>query len=286
MERLQNHANIWLYITEYERLAANAHRSSTSAIIPLLTSAWNTPNKLQNITKGSPIEAQFPYLSAIAAVQPDVLSKHMLPEDISNGFASRWLFIPGIGGKPIAEPPDIDEKLAFALYKNLTLIVEKYSKDGEGTRLYLSEEAKKRWEEWYVEDGAVQPESDDEASMRSRLGVHIRKIALVYAIGDGEKHEIKVRHLESAIAFVEWCWAHTQKMMKTWGTSVFKEIEEKIRHEMVKHPGSMPKWLLNRKCRSRRWGTVEYSRVLESMIRVGEININALGEFEYAKGAA
>lgn len=185
MERLQNHPNIWLYITEYERLAANAHRSSTSAIIPLLTSAWNTPNKLQNITKGSPIEAKFPYLSAIAAVQPDILSKHMLAEDISNGFASRWLFIPGIGGDPIAEPPDIDEAQAFMLYQRLTGYIDKYHRDGEGTRLYLSPEAKERWEHWYSEDGKVQPDSDDEASMRSRLGVHIRKLALVYAVSGG-----------------------------------------------------------------------------------------------------
>lgn len=286
MERLQNHSNIWLYITEYERLAANAHRSSTSAIIPLLTSAWNTPNKLQNITKGSPIEAKFPFLSAIAAVQPDVLSKHMLPEDISNGFASRWLFIPGIGGDPIAEPPDIDEITAFELYGRLARNIEMYSRNGEGTRLHLSDEARERWEAWYMEDGKVQPDTDDEASMRSRLGVHIRKIALVYAIGDGERKAIQIGHLESAIAFVEWSWRHTQRMMKSWGTSIFKEIEEKIRAEMLQNNGPMPKWKLNRRCRSRRWGAVEYSRVLESMLRVGEIEINPLGELEYAREAA
>lgn len=286
MERLQNHSNIWLYITEYERLAANAHRSSTSAIIPLLTSAWNTPNKLQNITKGSPIEAKFPYLSAIAAVQPDVLSKHMLPEDISNGFASRWLFIPGIGGDPIPEPPDIDERAAFELYGRLSDTIDRYNNNGEGTTLRLSDDARELWETWYTEDGKIQPDTDDEASMRSRLGVHIRKIALVYAIGDGEKKAIQVSHLESAIAFVEWSWRHTQQMMKTWGTSVFKEIEEKIRSKMIQYNGPVPKWRLNRDCRSRRWGAVEYSRVLDSMIRVGEVQINPLGEFEYTREAA
>lgn len=277
MERLQNHPNIWLYITEYERLAANAHRSSTP-IFPLLTTAWNTPNKLQNITKGSAIEAKFPFLSTIAAVQPDILSRHMLPEDISNGFASRWLFVPGLGNDPIAEPPDIDEVAAFDLYGNLVKNVEKYSNNGDGTRLYLSAEAKERWESWYMEDGKIQPSSDDEASMRSRLGVHIRKLALVYAIGAGERKAIQLDHLESAIAFVEWSWAHTQQMMKGWGVSLFNSIEEKIRLELGRESGAVPKWILNRKCRSRRWGTVEYVKVFEAMLKSGEIEINALGE--------
>ncbi len=225
MERLEKHSNIWLYITEYERLAANAHRSSTSAIIPLLTTAWNTPKKLQNITKGSAIEANYPYLSAIAAVQPDILSRHMLPEDISNGFASRWLFIPGLGNNPIADPPDIDEIAAFELYARLLRTIDLYKNNGDGTRLYLSKEAKERWEAWYIADGKVKPDSDDEASMRSRLGVHIRKLALVYAIGAGERNLIQIQHLESAIAFVEWCWHHTQHMMKGWGVSTFAAVE-------------------------------------------------------------
>lgn len=281
MERLQNHSNIWLYVTEYERLAANAHRSSTP-IFPLLTTAWNTPNKLQNITKGSAIEAQFPYLSTIAAVQPDILARHMLPEDISNGFASRWLFVPGLGGDPIAEPPDIDESAAFELYGRLLHTIDLYNNDGQGTRLYLSPEAKERWEEWYINDVHVQPETDDEASMRSRLGVHIRKLALVYAIGAGERKAIQLDHLESAIAFVEWSWAHTQQMMKGWGVSLFNAIEEKIRLELSRENGAMQKWILNRKCRSRRWGTVEYVKVFDAMVKSGEVVIDAAGEVSLA----
>lgn len=281
MERLQNHANIWLYITEYERLAANAHRSSTP-IFPLLTTAWNTPNKLQNVTKGSAIEAKFPYLSSIAAVQPDILARHMLPEDISNGFASRWLFIPGLGGDPIAEPPDIDEVAAYELYARLLNTVSRYSNNGDGTRLYLSSAAKERWTAWYMADGQVQPDSDDEASMRSRLGVHIRKLALVYAIGAGETKEIQLDHLESAIAFVEWSWSHTEKMMRGWGVSLFNAIEEKIRLELGRAGKPMPKYMLNRKCRSRRWGTVEYVKVLDAMLRSGEVVIDALGEVSRA----
>lgn len=244
----------------------------------MLTTAWNTPNKLQNVTKGSAIEAKFPYLSAIAAVQPDILARHMLPEDISNGFASRWLFVPGLGGDPIAEPPDIDEHAAFELYGGLTKMIDRYNNDGDGTRLYLSPEAKERWEAWYIKDGEVQPATDDEASMRSRLGVHIRKLALVYAVGAGERKAIQIDHLESAIAFVEWCWAHTEQMMKGWGVSLFNAIEEKIRLELERAGGPMPKWKLNRKCRSRRWGTVEYVKVLEAMMRSGEIVTDPMGE--------
>src|SRR5690606_23406843 len=175
-------------------LAANAHRSSTSAIFPLLTTAWNTPTKIQNVTRSSAIEAKFPYLSVVAAVQPDVLAQHMLPEDISNGFASRWIFVPGEGGDPLDYPPDIDEVEAHHLYARLLNMISKYGDNERETRLALSPEARERWKDWYHADRRHVPQSDDEASMRSRLGVHIQKVALVYAIGDGEREAIQLEH--------------------------------------------------------------------------------------------
>lgn len=281
MEYMQKYPNIWLYVTEYERLAANAHRSSTSAIFPLLTTAWNTPTKIQNVTKGSPMEAKFPYLSTIAAVQPDILSKNMLPEDISNGFASRWLFIPGEGGDPLAYPPAINEVQAHDHYASLLRTVDRYGDSDRDTMLELAPDALERWTAWYKADRRTMPESDDEASMRSRLGVHIQKIALTYAIGDGEQSHIQLSQLESAIAFVEWSWSHTRQMMKEWGVPAFNAIEVKV-EQVLRSNGPMKRRVLQGKCKNRRWGATDFAKVLEAMVRNGTVEIDAEGNHAIA----
>ncbi len=282
MSILQKTPNVWLYVTEYERLAQNAHRSSTSAIFPLLTTAWNTPRKIENVTIGNPIEAKFPYLSTIAAVQPDVLTKEMLPGDISNGFASRWLFVPGAGRDPMAEPPDIDEAAAHKLYGSLLNTLEKYEKGPNGeTRLILSSEAHDRWLNWYDEDGRRPVNSDDEASMKSRLGVHIRKLALIYAASAGAK-EIGLNHLEAAIAFVEWSWVHTRQMMQTWGVPTFNQLEARI-EQVLKKTGFIKRRDLQGHCKSRKWGAVEFARVLDVMVKNGNVEVDAEGLHSWAR---
>jgi hypothetical protein len=276
MERLQKHNNIWLYITEYERLAVNAHRPGTP-IFPLFTTAFNTPTRIENVTKGTPMEARFPYLSIIAAVQPEILANHMLPEDISSGFASRWLFIPGEGGEPLPSPPNIDEPEAAELYGRLLRNIGKYDRsDGRATRLEMSPDARERWDDWYLTDARTKPESDDEASMRSRLGVHIRKIALLYAVGDGETNAIQLRHLESAIAFVDWSWMHTREMLKSWGIAPLNALEVKIEAVLRQH-GPMKRRELQNKTRSRRWGAQDFARTIEAMVRNGTISVDPEG---------
>lgn len=276
LEHLKDSPNIWLYVTEYERLAANAHRTSTSAIFPTLSSAWNTPPTLENVTKGSPIQARLPYLSIIAAVQPDILKESMHPGDIANGFASRWLFIPGEGGDPIPYPPAIDEAEAHRHYARLLRTIDSYANDDLSTMLELSPDAVERWNDWYMTDRRHVPESDDEASMRSRLGVHIQKLALTYAIGDGAKEHIDLDHLESAIAFVEWSWSHTRQLMKEWGVLPLNAIEVKI-EQVLRERGPMKRRELQNKCRSRRWGAADFAKVLEAMIRNGTVEVDPEG---------
>lgn len=282
MLALQKTPNVWLYVTEYQRLAQNAHRSSTSAIFPLLTTAWNTPRKLENITAGSPIEAKFPYLSTLAAVQPEILAKEMLPSDIENGFASRWLFVPGEGRLPMAEPPDIDEAAAHTLYGTLLNTLERYEKGPNGeTRLYLSEDARERWLSWYDEDSGRPVDSDDEASMKSRLGVHIRKLALIYAASAGEK-EIQLSNIDAAIAFVEWSWVHTRQMMQTWGVPTFNQIEARV-EVVLKRMGPIKRRILSKQCKSRKWSAVEFSRVVDVMLKNGTVEMDAEGVLLWAR---
>jgi hypothetical protein len=276
LERMKDHPNIWLYITEYEQLAANAHRSSTSTIFSTLTQAWNTPPTIENVTKGSPIQANLPYLSIVAAVQPEILSQSMLPSDISSGFASRWLFVPGEGGEPIPYPPPINEAEAHAHYAKLLNIIEGYGGSDRPTRLELSPDAVERWTDWYMADRRHKPDSDDEASMRSRLSVHIQKIALTYAIGQGERQYIQLSQLDAAIAFVEWSWLHTREMLKDWGTSPINALEVRI-EKVLRENGPLRKRDLQMKSKSRKWGATDFQKVIRAMVDNGTMVVDPEG---------
>jgi hypothetical protein len=112
--------------------------------------------------------------------------------------------------------------------------------------------------------------------MKSRIGVHIRKCALLYAVGDGEREAIQLKHLESAIAFVEWSWIHTRQLMKSWGVAPLNALEVKI-EAVLKQYGPMKRRELQNKTRSRKWGAQDFSRTIEAMVRNGTIEVDPEG---------
>lgn len=273
LEIMKDDPNLWLYVTEYERLASNAHRSATTGLLPTINEAWDSNDSIESNIKSAPIQVRLPYLNIIAAVQPEILSQHMLPEDISNGYASRWLYVPGKGGSPKASPPNLNEDEAFELYGRLLAVVGTYGHRDRNdhntierpTRLVFTDEANVRWVNWYEDSHRYEARTTDEASLRSRLGQYIRKIALIYAITDGAQEYIEIKHLEAGIAFVEWSWAHVRQMVGEWGTPMFNAIENKI-ETILKSNGPMKRRELQNACRSRRWSSVEFGRVLDAMI--------------------
>lgn len=280
---LKEKPNTFLWITEFQRLIRNARRSSTSTIFPLMTAAWDTPVRLENNVKGNPLEARFPFLTTMAAVQPGILANEFMQEDIQSGFATRWLYVVGSSDRVLPDPPDIDPDKASALYRELKRKIDGYgTRDGSEYRLYLSEQARVRWLEWYDFDhhrSDGNPD-EDEHSMRSRLSVHIRKLALMYAVCDGVR-EIDLHHLEPAIAFGEWCWSHTRQLMKQWGVSLWKDVELKIEQTLITH-SPIRRRDLQRLCSNRRWTGVEFGKVLEAMIKNETVNVTEDGALAWS----
>lgn len=281
---LSKSANLLLYITEYERLSQNAKRKSTSTIIPTLTAAWNAPNVLQTGTREETnLQAKLPTLSVIAAVQPEILTNEMTANEMNSGYASRWLFVPGRSDRVIPDPPDIDERAAHNLYVEIGKRADGYGHASAAGSMVLdlSSDARERWHEWYIADRRRKERMPDlEAAVASRLAVHIRKVALLYAGLDGAR-EIELRHLESGIAFVEWSWSHTQQLMQTWGATFWTQIEERIQAVLRKR-GPMKRRDLTNQCRNRKWGSREFAQVLEAMIRNGTVAVDLEGNHAMA----
>lgn len=274
---LQAQSNTLLYLTELSGLLKNAKRKGTTTILDRLIEAWDTPDRLQNLSKGNPLIADKPYLSIIAATQPARIATEVTPEDIASGFANRWLYIVGSGKPPMADPAELDDVVAGQLYMELWRAIRRYP---EGHRLDVTPAFRERWTAWYMASTANQGRNEDEDDMRSRHATLIRKLALIYAVSESAE-AIDVRHLEPAIALIDWMWGHVRELMKEWGTGVDLKIEARIRAALLRH-GVMHRRDLQQRTASRHWSGREFAAVFRSLAENGLIEVDPTGNVEWA----
>lgn len=267
---LETTPNTLLYLTELSMLLRNARRKGTSTILPRLIEAWDTPNRLSNLSKGNAQEAINPYLSVIAATQPGILAAEITIDDIHSGFANRWLYMVGAGKEPRPTPPPLDKKEAWKLYRQLELQINQAARRGP---LVTAKNARELWNAWYLTKNDPQNEAknglkvpginEESAAMSVRLPVLAQKIALIFAITDGAK-AIEAVHLEAAIALVDWMWEQVQRLLAQWGIGIDSQIENRIL-DVLSHTGPLKKRDLQRKCSNRKWSAADFDRVFRAM---------------------
>lgn len=271
IDLLAKHPNTMLYLTEFSRLMGNARRQSTDTIIPTLMEAFDTPTVMQNQSMANPIEAAYPYLSIIAATQPDILAETMSGADMNSGFANRWLFICGNLGSPNPLPPVLDRAIVGKLLNEFWAAKHSYE---VGTGLRMSDEATARWREWYIADFERESPTAEEDAMRARHAVLIQKIALIYAIAE-QARRIEVHHLEIGISLIEWMWDQIKRLTPQWGRSTDGQIEERIKAVLAEGP--MKRRELQGRCGSRKWSNVEFGRVFKAMVENQMIAVDPFG---------
>lgn len=271
VDMLRENPNTLLYLTEFTRLMGNARRQSTDTIIPILIEAFDTPTTLQNNSMSNPLEALYPFLSILAATQPDILSDTMSGSDMNSGFANRWLFVCGNLGKPKSLPDRIDRAVLGKLLHDIWDAKQSYK---EGTGLSMTAEAFDRWDPWYVADYYRESESAEEDAMRARHPILVQKIALIYAIAEAAS-AVELRHINIGIALVEWMWSQIGKLTPAWGRSIDGQIETRIKTILAKGP--MKRRDVQQRCDSRKYSGVEFGRVFESMVKNQVIVIDPFG---------
>lgn len=272
IDLLAKHPNTLLYLTEFTRLMGNARRQSTETIIPTLMEAFDTPTIMQNNSMANTIEALYPYLSIIAATQPDILADTMSGADMNSGFANRWLFVCGNRGEANPMPPVLDRAVVGKLLHELWASKHSYEL---GTALRLSPDAETDWRAWYIADFNRESPSAEEDAMRARHAVLIQKIALIYAVA-AQSRRVEREHLAIGIALVEWMWDQIKRMTPSWGRSIDGQIEERIK-AILEQRGAMKRRDVQMRCDSRKYSGVEFSKVFDAMVKNGTIAIDPFG---------
>ena len=280
IKTLKQDPNTLLYLTEMSATLKNARRKSTSTILDKLIEAWDTPRRMQNLSKMDSNEVFDPYVSILSATQPGRLARAMGDEEIESGFANRWLYVPGSGKAPIARTPDVDVIGAGELFADLSDAVRHFK---IGERLRMSEAAGSKWDDWYRAVAEEMGDDEDLADMRTRHPTLVLKIALIHAVTDRSK-SLEWRHIEPAMEFVNWSWGMVKQMMQAWGARDERYLEDRI-ISILSARGPLPKRQLQQACSSRKWTGKDFALALEWMRKNDTIVFDASGNVGLNGGA-
>lgn len=277
---LKDTPNTLLYLSELSIVQKNAARKGTSTIFDRMIEAWDAPPVLQNLNKMTPQTAENPYLSILAATQPKRLADQMTAEDMHSGFANRWLYVIGAGKTPMARPPTVDKAIAFGIYREWFDAIHAYP---EGHVLTFDASGNDRWDDWYYRNAGLSGRDEDEDAMRIRHPTIAQKLALIYAVSEGAK-SIGDRHLEPAIALVDWMWSVVRELMKGWGVGIDLQIELAI-ERCLKREQPLHRSTLQKRTKNRKWSGRDFGSVFEFMVKNGHLQVDPYGYVSWSEHA-
>jgi len=268
---VKENANTVFYTSEFAKLMNNAGRESTRSIGPLMIEAFDCPPSLQNNTVASiedkkPREAKDPFVSVLSTVQPEILAEVIGSQQQYSGFLNRWLLVVGDGKAPRPNPPRIDTDRSWRLIRRLIDTIRSYP---ENHILEFDDDAADRWSEWYVDSYPTGNESAQEDAMGIRRGTMVKKIALVHAVTDSSK-VVTLDHLNRGIAFSDWSWQHTKRLLPMWGETKHAELERKILENLTAIGSPTRKREMQRKVASK-LGPGVFAGIVKSMVENDDI---------------
>lgn len=263
---LKDHPNTVLRIEELTHLLDNAQRKSTSTILDILIRLWGTPLFADNQNKLSPVRADLPFFSVLAATQPARLETKMSDRELSSGYANRWVYVFGRGKEPKPDPPRYAPTELWDVYAHIHAAVTRHP---AGTLFALTPAARDLWNDWYL--ATMRSMDDDEAEGAIRIRHHplARKLALIYAAAAG-KDAIDEPHLRAAIDLLDWSWKHLRRAIVGWGAGDEVKLENRI-VDVLRAKGPLKKWRLQGQCKRATWPQSLFKRVIESMLANGAV---------------
>ncbi len=276
-EVMAKNPNTMIRLAELTVLLSNMKRKGTENLTDKLINLWDAPKMFEIIRRANSTRVEYPALSMLGATQPGRLATAMTEEHILSGFANRIVFVAGAPKKAMAEPSSVNRKDMYALYQGIHRSIASYH---QGALLPRSAATKRRWDEWYMEIREKTGDDEETEAMRARHQMIALKIALIFAVTDGAK-EIEVKHLDPAIAFIEWMWRNLMVLMRSWGVSNWTQISNRIEDVLCKQ-GPMKRHPLSRYCANRKWNIRDFAIVLDALIKTESIVVDTGGVLAWA----
>jgi hypothetical protein len=220
-----------IYADEFRAVLAVARRKGTQDILPRLNSLYYCPQKSSVDRAKNPTVATRPFISLMTATPQDYVEDLLCDLDITGGFLNRFLIITGDeqAPRPIVKGPSADQ------WDDLAMKVQ-IATDKASGHIEFSSHALARWKEFYVDwRNSRRKLERRKAQLTARVFEHVLKIAMVYAVLNGE-NAISLSTLNIAIDLGLWIEANTIRLFTTVGTDKFGKCEQAILALLKKAP--------------------------------------------------
>ena len=201
-------------------------RRETNTLSPLIRQAWDTGD-LRCLTKNSPAKATGTHVSIVGHVTRDELIRSLHSNELSNGFANRFLWICTRRSKLLPEGGRLSETDLEPLIARIRDAVEFARNVGEMKR---DEEARQIWISVYSKLSQGYP--GFLGSVLSRAEAQTMRLACVYALLDCSE-VIRKPHLLAALAV----WEYVESSARfIFGDSVGDAIADTILDALRQRP--------------------------------------------------
>ena len=220
-----------LMITEPEFAGAlSAMERHGNTLSPVIRNAWDG-QKLQTLTKASPLKATEAHISIIAHITEEETRARLTRTEIANGFANRFLFCCVKRSKLLPHGGALPEAELVGLARRVKTAVEFARQVG---RVGMTAEAAEAWAAAYPELSAERPGLV--GAIIARAEAQVIRLSLVFALLD-MRDTIAPEHLEAAMAVWAYCEASALRIFRdSLGDPVADDILRALRQS---GPGGM-----------------------------------------------
>ena len=212
--------------SEFLSLLSKARQDHLSNLIPQITALYDCPDYHTLKTRTNPVTCRKIFLAIAAGTTRAWLQKSITQKDILGGFANRFVFVPGAPKPAIPYPPPVDGAAWERFLADLNGIREWAKSESLGGQLRPTQETISLFSEWY-KDFHIQAGGE---GLLPALSVRMQdfawKLAILYAASE-KSGQIEVRHLEPALAVVDWQRNAIREIFADFSTTG-RELEEEV----------------------------------------------------------
>ena len=208
-----------LMITEPEFAGAlSAMERHGNTLSPVIRNAWDG-QKLQTLTKSSPLKATGAHISIIAHITETEARARLTRTEMANGFANSFLFCCVKRSKLLPHGGSLTDADLVDLCQRVKSAVEFARQAG---RIQMTEDAAEAWAAAYPELSAERPGLVGAVIARSEA--QVIRLSLIYALLDSQ-NAITPKHLEAAVAVWAYC---EESALRIFGASLGDPVADDI----------------------------------------------------------
>jgi len=190
-----------------------------NTLSPVLRKAWDG-NKLETMTRASPLKATGAHVSIIGHITEDELRARLTRTDTANGFANRFVFPLVKRSKYLPFGGDLTDGQIALLGERFGEVIK--SLPEEPRRITMTDDARSLWAREYevLSEGC----SGLAGAVTGRAEAQTVRLAMLYAVLDG-KFQIDAAHLTAGLALWRYCGASA---VYIFGDTIGDEVADTI----------------------------------------------------------